>query len=463
MCCLTHKTAHRMDNRLLHITVQRPFYQERGLIRMADRYTVDHLYSKTPRDLGLYVHIPFCVRKCNYCDFLSAPAAGEVQRQYTEAVITDIESYRGKAECYRVPSIFFGGGTPSCIDAEYIKRIMEALFSVFYIDGDRLEATIEVNPGTVTEDKLLTYRAAGFNRLSFGLQSADNHELKLLGRIHTYEEFEDNYKAAREAGFNNINIDLMSALPRQTLQSWEYTLNKVLDLEPEHISAYSLIIEEGTDFYECYREGAERHHELPDEETDRKMYQHTKEILRSRGYRQYEISNYARNGYQCAHNCNYWNGTEYLGFGIGAASLLNGARFSKLQNIAHYIQKCALMKYNALSDDDTAKKEAGCADIDIKSEASGTDRSIIDNYDTLSVAQRMEEFMFLGLRRCEGISKSAFLRRFGIAAETVYQSVLKDLTGKKLMEDKGDRLRLTDYGMDISNTVLCEFLMDITQ
>ncbi len=413
----------------------------------------DTFYLRKPRDLGIYIHIPFCVKKCDYCDFLSAPASEEVKHQYIRALITEIESYRGRMEEYVVPTIFFGGGTPSSIEADGIHQIMKSISSVFQLDRNRLEVTIEVNPGTITEDKLQVYKDAGINRLSFGLQSVNNKELKLIGRIHTYEEFYKNYNMARNMGFTNINIDLMSALPGQSIKSWENTLKTVIDLAPEHISAYSLIIEEGTKFYEHYREGADCFADLPDEDTDRLMYHRTKELLKMHGYERYEISNYAKSDYKCAHNCTYWNGTEYLGFGLGASSLLNGARYSILHDIKQYIQLCAEFNHKSIArigEDMVENRMGSCLDNPI---------GLIKDHDILTVQQRMEEFMFLGLRMCSGISQKAFLQRFGTNINLIYEPVLQKLMKQKLITISGDNIRLTDYGIDISNSVLSEFLL----
>jgi len=398
---------------------------------------IDRQYSESPRDLGIYIHIPFCVKKCDYCDFLSAPATEEIKKQYIEALLTEIESKRDTMMDYIVTTIFFGGGTPSCIDANDIARILDVIRSIFRIDEDRLEATIEINPGTITESKLRTYRTAGINRLSFGLQSVNEMELKLLGRIHTYEQFTENYFLARELGFQNINIDLMSALPGQTLATWENTLNTVLDLHPEHISAYSLIVEEDTMFYELYREGGIRFKDLPDEETDRLMYHKTKEILKLHGYERYEISNYARAGYRCAHNCTYWNGKEYLGFGIGATSLMNGSRMKNISDLKQYIKVALEWK-----------------------QTNPMQRILmVEETEELSISQRMEEYMFLGLRMTDGISRAAFRKRFEIDIDTIYGEVFKKLYQKGFIQSNQDWIQLTELGTDVSNVVLAEFLL----
>jgi putative oxygen-independent coproporphyrinogen III oxidase len=381
-------------------------------------------------ELGLYIHIPFCAKKCDYCDFLSGPASEEQIKAYFDALLAEIESYQGLTQPYIVPTLFIGGGTPSVVHPSYIEATLNKISQVFQIDRSNLEATIEINPGTVTREKLEAYKKCGINRISFGLQSARNEELKLLGRIHTYEQFEQNYKLARELGFENINIDLMSALPGQTLDSWEATLNKIIALNPEHISAYSLIIEEGTPFYNRYGEGSKEADNLPDEETDRIIYHRTKEILQNNGYRRYEISNYAKPGYECRHNLSYWIGTEYLGIGLGAASLLDGRRFSNLQDREQYVRLCISEALSIRCDDRLLSQE-----------------------------ERMEEFMFLGLRVCSGISKLEFINRFGTAIETIYGPILQSLKEKKLIEIKQDNIKLTEYGIDVSNQVLAEFLL----
>lgn len=406
------------------------------------------------QELGLYFHIPFCARKCNYCDFLSAPAGPELISDYFEAMHTEIMQYRGRTGDYIVPTIFIGGGTPSYVESRYIKAVMNTVKEVFQLDNGRLEATIELNPGTVTPEKLQTYKRLGINRLSFGLQSADEKELKLLGRIHTFEEFTENYILARKLGFRNINIDLMSALPGQTLKSWENTLNAVIELQPEHISAYGLIVEEGTKFYDYYKEGGELHHNLPDEETDRFIYYKTKEILCMHGYHRYEISNYAKDAFECRHNSSYWIGTDYLGIGIGASSLIHGARFSNMHDIEQYIKQCKAYHDLRLQEDSGKKERSENADILENSIGLRSD------YEVLSRKQRMEEFMFLGLRMCAGISKSAFFQRFGTDMHSVYGDILHRLGNEKLLINEGDRVRLTDYGTDISNYVFSQFLLE---
>lgn len=362
------------------------------------------------RPLELYIHIPFCERKCKYCDFLSAPSTMEERKKYVESLCWKIRSYGELAKAYIVVTIFVGGGTPSILLPEQMEEIFRVVRDTFFVE-ESAEITIEMNPGTVNREKLLAYRRCGINRLSIGLQSADNEELKILGRIHTYEEFLDTYHMARAEGFDNINIDLMSAIPGQTLVSFEKTLRIAAELKPEHISAYSLIIEEGTPFYERYGDG-DHADELPDEDTERRMYQRTKEILGEYGYDRYEISNYSRPGYECRHNLGYWDRVEYLGIGSGAASLIENRRW-------------------------------------IEGEEP----------EQLTIQNRMEEYMFLGLRKTCGVSIRKFHEIFGRNMYEVYEEVLKDMMKKGLLEIGEDHVRLTDYGVDVSNYVMSGFLM----
>lgn len=373
------------------------------------------------KELELYIHIPFCVRKCAYCDFLSGPADYEAQRSYKEALIREIENVESFADS-EVSSIFIGGGTPSVFSEQWMAEVLEKVYTHFNVRQDA-EISIEANPGTVDLGKLAVYRQAGINRISFGCQSGDNRELKLLGRIHTWEEFRESFSMAREAGFSNINVDLMSGLPGQNLASWEDSLYKTAQLKPEHISAYSLIIEEGTPF-------ASQKLELPDEEEERNMYERTREILEDWGYHQYEISNYARPGRECRHNLGYWQRKEYLGLGLGSASLVGETRFSNTRNMENY-----------LNNSDSAAK-------------------IREEREILTVQEQMEEFMFLGLRMTEGISVARFYEMFGIPLEQVYGKVLEKYKKLELLEERGGRLRLTRRGISVSNPILADFLLD---
>lgn len=387
--------------------------------------------------LELYLHIPFCKQKCKYCDFLSAPVGSQVQFAYLHKLVEEITAAGAKyGSQYEVDTIFIGGGTPSILAGGEIEMLMEAVRSGFSLAEDA-EITIEANPGTLDQEKLLTYRRAGINRLSIGLQSTDDKELKCLGRIHTYEEFLESFYAAREAGFDNINIDLMSALPGQTVKSWTETLTRVIALEPEHISAYSLIIEEGTPFYELYGEDAEKENELPGEEADREMYHLTKTLLAEAGYQRYEISNYAKVGRECKHNLGYWQGKEYLGLGLGAASCMGTlggvrCRFSNTGEMKEYIAM------------DMGKLIA--------------DSSLRAEFEDSTLQAQMEEYMFLGLRCMKGISVGRFTEVFGKSFDDVYGEVAAKLVNEELLEQSDDYLRLTERGIDVSNHVLAEFL-----
>ena len=384
------------------------------------------------RELELYFHIPFCVRKCLYCDFLSAPANEEVRRQYMDALMREV---RGRAEEYQgylVTSAFIGGGTPSVVAAGQVEGLMATVQECYELASDA-ELTIEVNPGTVDFGKLKAYRRAGINRLSIGLQSADDKELAALGRIHSWQQFLATYRDAREAGFANINVDVMSALPGQSLESYQETLQKILTLSPppEHISAYSLILEEGTALFHQVRQGMLK---LPDEETDRDMYRDTKRILEQAGYRRYEISNYANEGFGCRHNIGYWTRRNYLGFGIGAASLINNTRFNNGSDIEIYLQDSLHYRLEAHN---------------------------------LSFKEQMEEFMFLGLRLTEGVSVRRFQKQFGQSMQDVYGSVIAKNEKEGLLQQytryvgdvQEEMLALTDFGLDISNYVMSQFLI----
>ena len=373
--------------------------------------------------MELYLHIPFCVKKCAYCDFLSFPSGQEIQRQYAKRLMEDIDCMGKEYGDIPVDTIFIGGGTPSVPESRLIVDLMEHVNRAFQI-GDGAEISMEANPGTVTREKLTDYRRAGINRLSFGLQSANDRELKLLGRIHAWAEFLESFHLARECGFTNINIDLMSALPGQTRESWKDTLKRVTDLNPEHISAYSLIIEDGTPFGEKY--GSEEGRKLlPDEDSEREMYHETKRFLRECGYERYEISNYAKPGRECRHNIGYWTGVPYLGLGLGASSYMNGSRFAVSSDMQQYLE-----------------------------EKPGT----FTDVEKLTKKDMEEEFFYVGLRMTAGVSLSEFERRFGVTAKEVYPGLMETFVEEKAAEFRGDRFVLTDYGLDVSNYIMAQFL-----
>ncbi|MCI8949343.1 MAG: oxygen-independent coproporphyrinogen III oxidase [Lachnospiraceae bacterium] len=399
------------------------------------------------RSLELYIHIPFCVQKCFYCDFLSFPAARNVMAEYMDQLRCEIASSGGWYENYQVQTVFIGGGTPSILESEQILMLMQTVRKAFSLAEDA-EITIEANPGTFLNKKIPVYQAAGINRLSIGLQSASNGELKRLGRIHSFEDFLKSFQSARMEGFGNINIDLISAVPGQTIDSWRNTLKKVIMLKPEHISAYSLMIEEGTVFGEHYQKegegyGLERVQktdklagwpDLPNEDEERQMYELTKKLLADAGFIHYEISNFAKPGYQCRHNLGYWSGIEYLGFGLGASSCVKGQRFCNETDLENY-QKLDFSL-------DGLERLHGRVHIQSRRE-------------------QMEEFMFLGLRKMEGVTELEFIREFGIRMDSVYGDVIRKLTEERLIERKASRIALTDRGIDVSNYVFGQFLLDM--
>lgn len=383
------------------------------------------------KELELYVHIPFCACKCNYCDFLSAPADETVQKLYMDKLTEEIKVMAQECVDYEVTTIFIGGGTPSILKEEWIAEILHTIYGRIGVSMDA-EITIEANPGTLTAEKLKRYRQSGINRLSLGLQSADEGELRELGRIHTFDSFLKSFERARQAGFTNINVDLMSALPGQTAASWKNTLKKTAMLKPEHISAYSLIIEEGTPFYQWYGNQEPGHPPLPSEDEEREMYYMTKDFLEESGYRRYEISNYARPGFECRHNVGYWTGVPYLGLGLGASSYMTDRRFRNEPDLKRYLSlNLEAPNYGGLRTEE----------------------------EILHVQSRMEEFMFLGLRLSCGVSVREFVERFGRNIHEIYGDVIMRMEEEELLTSREGRIMLTDRGVDVSNYVMSKFLI----
>lgn len=392
-------------------------------------------------ELSLYIHIPFCVRKCGYCDFLSAPADEKARDRYVQALLMEIERYQGTETADRkIKTLYIGGGTPSILSVDQLDCIMQKIKHTFNFCDD-IEASMEMNPGTASKEKCRALYQMGINRLSIGLQSTNDMELKTLGRIHSYEDFINTYTWCREAGFQNINVDLMAALPYQIVESYTTGLRKIIRLAPEHISAYSLILEEGTPFYQKYNSGC---YPLPDEEQERLMYRETEQILAQAGYERYEISNYAKKGYACRHNLVYWQGGDYLGLGLGSSSYMDGVRFHNTTDLNTYVNQGAY----------------------------------VEDREELSVQAKMEEFMFLGLRVMAGVSGTEFEKRFGKTMEDVYGDVLRkhEEEGLLQIERKEDRkeaaaaepakgktniekVMLTTNGVDVSNYVFADFLL----
>ena len=378
------------------------------------------------KDLGLYIHIPFCIKKCAYCDFLSWSGDKDQKEEYVRDLEQEIRSYKTFAADYQVSTVYFGGGTPSILETGQIERIMGALRQTFRIEK-KAEITLEMNPGTARKEKLKAYRQLGINRLSIGIQSVKNENLKLLGRIHTYEDFLESYHMAREAGFDNISGDLISSLPGQTLEEWKEELKILIRTPLEHLSVYQLIIEEGTEFYERYGEHEEL---LPDEETSREIYLWTGEYLENQGFRQYEISNYARAGKESRHNLRYWERKDYLGLGLGAASMIRNMRMSNTR--------------------DWEKYRTGCRDP----------RKIREEVEFLEEPRQIEEFMFLGLRKTRGVSRKEFRRTFGKDLDLIYEKTLKKYLENGMLQESGDRIFLSEEGILLSNQIFADFLFD---
>lgn len=374
------------------------------------------------KPLEIYIHIPFCIRKCLYCDFLSGAYSKEEQENYVNSLLKEIEEGTDGAidvNEYEIQSVFLGGGTPSILPANRITEILCKLEERFVFSEDA-EITMEANPGTVTDEKAGEWFESGMNRISIGVQSLCDEELKALGRIHGEEDFYKSWEMISKAGFRNRNIDLMSGIPGQTTASLEKTLQKVLALRPEHISAYSLIIEEDTFFAEKYPNGA------VDEDTDREMYELTGNLLKQKGYRRYEISNYALEGYECRHNLGYWKRTEYLGFGIGAASLFKERRFRNTTSMKKYLERKELSE-------------------------------IREEISFLTKKEQMSETMFLGLRMTDGVEVYRFLRKFGKTPFEVYPEAIDRHVREGLLLSEKGRIRLTEKGMDLSNYVMADF------
>lgn len=378
------------------------------------------------KDLGLYAHIPFCMKKCGYCDFLSWCGTSEEKETYVQALLKEVESYREFARGYRVSTVFVGGGTPSVLEAGQMERVLGKIQDVFELEK-KPEITLEMNPGTVTEEKLQCYKENGVNRLSIGLQSVKNEKLQLLGRIHSYEEFLESYELTRKAGFTNISVDLISSIPGQKLEDWTEELAALAALSPEHISVYQLIIEEGTPFYEKYAEHEEL---LPDEEESREIYLWTGRFLKEQGYEQYEISNYAKPGKESRHNLKYWERGDYLGLGLGAASMVRNIRMSNTKDIKTYLERC------------------------------GQPKTMREDVQFLEEARQMEEFMFLGLRKTRGVSRKEFRRIFGQEMDMVYEKALHKCLENGMLKEHKDRVYLSEEGILLSNAVLSEFLFD---
>ncbi len=396
--------------------------------------------------LELYIHIPFCVKKCLYCDFLSGVFDEKMQRRYVAALCTEIKYMASKHADASITTIYVGGGTPSWLSEDLMDAIMTTIKQSFKVDP-LAEISVECNPGTLSSEKLNVYRSIGINRLSIGLQSANDDELKELGRIHDYNRFLHTFDLVRKAGFDNVNVDVMTGLPHQTIQKLEKTLGAVTMLRPEHISAYSLIIEKGTPFYEKYKFDAVKQQagmpteDLPTDEEAYKLYKFTMQYLENKGYKRYEISNYAKNGKVCRHNIGYWDRVPYLGLGLGAASLFDNVRSSNIRDIYQYVETS-----EAIADGKAFQTEFSSP--------------YYASEEKLSKKDAMEEFMFLGLRKIDGVARSDFQNMFGIDIDAIYGPIITALRNQGFMDAKEGRLFLTDIGIDVSNQVLAKFLLD---
>ncbi|EJT5913273.1 oxygen-independent coproporphyrinogen III oxidase [Clostridium perfringens] len=374
--------------------------------------------------ISLYIHIPFCAQKCLYCDFPSFARKDHLRKAYIEALNKEIISLREKHNNLEINTIFIGGGTPSVLESDELECLLKEVAKLNMAKD--IEYSMECNPGNLTEEKLEVMKKYGVNRISMGLQAKQDNLLKGLGRIHNYKTFKENFLLAKKVGFNNINVDLMFGLPNQRLNEWEETLREIISLEPAHISAYSLIIEEGTAFYNLYENDKLK---LPTEEEERKMYHLAKKILEENGFNQYEISNYAKEGKECRHNLAYWNMDNWIGVGSAAASYINGKRIKNISNVEEYI--------NSINEKGEAVEE------------------IINN----SKNDNMEEFMFMGLRKINGIDENEFKKRFSMNINNVYGEILNKYIDEGLLIRDSGRIFLSEKGIEISNVIMADFLL----
>ncbi len=374
--------------------------------------------------ISLYIHIPFCAQKCLYCDFPSFARKDHLRKAYIEALNKEIISLREKHNNLEINTIFIGGGTPSVLEADELECLLKEVAKLNMAKD--IEYSMECNPGNLTEEKLEVMKKYGVNRISMGLQAKQDNLLKGLGRIHNYKTFKENFLLAKKVGFNNINVDLMFGLPNQRLNEWEETLREIISLEPAHISAYSLIIEEGTAFYNLYENDKLK---LPTEEEERKMYHLSKKILEENGFNQYEISNYAKERKECRHNLAYWNMDNWIGVGSAAASYINGKRIKNISSVEEYI--------NSINEKGEALEE------------------IINN----SKNDNMEEFMFMGLRKINGIDENEFKKRFSMNINDVYGEILNKYIDEGLLIRESGRIFLSEKGIEISNVIMADFLL----
>lgn len=377
------------------------------------------------QSLGLYIHIPYCIHKCGYCDFNSHPIKYDEMEAYVDALIAELNYYAQKYSPGRiVNTIFLGGGTPTTLSVSKLERILKECEKKFKITTDA-EITIEANPATIRLDQLKSIRQTGYNRISVGVQSFDKTELKMLDRAHGIEEIHCTVDQAREAGFNNLSLDLMFAVPNQTLEDWKKNLHQALDKSPEHLSTYNLTIEEGTTFWKMQSNGKLT---MPDNDHQLELYKQTIEFLKTNGYHHYEISNFALPGKECRHNMTYWQNTNTLGLGAGASSYMNGVRFKNTNQPAHYIRR---VQENHMS---------------------------IESSESLEPRQAMGEAIMLGLRLLKGINIRKFEDRFQTSFKSIFGNIIAPLKEKELIIIEQDQLRLSEKGLFLADSVILEFI-----
>ena len=379
------------------------------------------------KELGIYIHIPFCKRKCNYCDFISYTNKCQKIEEYIKCLKKEISLF--DFSNYIVTTIYIGGGTPSFVDSKYIKDIMNTVYEKVNKDNidDNVEITIEVNPGTVNKEKIEDYKKIGINRLSIGLQSTNDKLLKEIGRIHNFKQFLDAYNLVKEVGFENINIDLMLGLPNQTIKDLKESLDAIIKLNPNHVSCYSLIVEEGTKLYEQIEK---KELQLPDEELERNMYWYVKNTLELNGYNHYEISNFSKKKKESRHNMNCWNQEEYIGFGVAAHSYINNTRFSNTNSVEEYITNIN----------------------------NGNNQKNVTIEEKQTLEDKKNEFMMLGFRKIDGIDISKFKEKFNCNPIYLYKEKLNKLVEEELIEIDLNNIKLTNKGIDLANLVFQEFI-----
>ena len=398
-------------------------------------------------ELGIYIHIPFCVKKCDYCDFISYSNCFDMQEKYVEKLLEEIEENKDLLKNNFISTIYIGGGTPSAIKSELIKKILDKIYDVSRIDKEKVEITIEVNPGTITKNNLQMYKDCGINRLSIGLQSTDDAILKEIGRIHNYNQFLDTYKWAGEAGFENINVDLMLGLPGQDIEILKNSLENVVNLKPipNHISVYSLIVEDGTKIEQRIDSGELS---LPDDEKERRQYHYMKNFLELKGYKHYEISNFAKPGFESKHNMNCWGQKQYVGFGVAAHSYVNGVRYANTSDLKEYLNVD-----NKKSVENDMKN-----DFEVNFENKNGFATIKTIEEIQNKLDMEKEFMMLGLRKLDGVSISKFGQKFGENPIYLFRNELQKLVEKDLLEIDLDDIKLTSKGLDLANLVWEEFV-----